>query len=209
MVSPCVRNGPITVDSSYGKLSCCGLGIEPHGRERTAWRRWVPWLLPIVFKTARLSWSRQPERSKRSLNSRQAMRTLRNLWHHSSELFGCSAPPGINSPRMPHPALWPDAVSAHQKRARGPGSTGSPASKRVSSWPRCTMSRHRSHAALASAATHGRPLRRSSTVASKQYGRVSRRATTDSHWFEGNLPSPNGWRDRVSTTVESLEPSRV
>jgi hypothetical protein len=28
-------------------------------------------------------------------------------------------------------------------------------------------------------------------------------------WFEGNHPSPNGWRGQVSTTVESPEPSRV
>ena len=115
------------------------LGIEPHGRTPTPQRRWVACTPQVLSNSARLSWSRLREPSKRRLNSPEATRlppTCSPTWRKHSRY---SAPPGTSSLPTPPPGS-PNAAGASHEAPHGRRSMDSLASKKYTSWEHCTTS---------------------------------------------------------------------
>ena len=124
------------------------LGIEPHGRAPTPHRRWLACTPQVRSNSARLSWSRLREASKRGLNNPEATRlppTCSPTWRRHSRY---SAPPGTNSLPTPLPRSR-NAAGASHEAPHGRRSTDSLASKKYISWEHCTTSPRRSPPARA------------------------------------------------------------
>ena len=184
--SPVVRNG-----GDHWSL----LGIEPHGRTPTPQRRWLACIPEILSNSVGLSWSRLRERCKRRLNSREATRLPPSCSPTWRKHFRCSGPSGTSSLPTPQPAS-PDAAGASREAPHGRSSTDSLASKKYTSWERCTTSPRRSPAVRAPAERDDRRSRPLSRGASPHELTIRAAVTTTRVPRAANLQSSTS-RDRL------------